>query len=252
MFQYLTHNNINRKSLTLVFLFFLSFYQANSQLSPLLIKFYKGNNNIFPSEWRSDKIQVKATIPHSDLSSALDELGKALGKYPKKFDSTLKNIFLLGNFYYQGHRYPAAHSDENIYIGIRHNNDIEKIFHREYFEILLKKHPDILNRIEWKNINTGLLYRPETYNTTNAFSAQQLNPLLFEEGFLTNYSLTGWENDVAIYAENLFAGGRTFWMVVDKYPLIKQKAQLVIHFYHQLYPVYTENWFRFIADYRLF
>ena len=241
-----------RKSIFCITVLTLFFAAGYCQLDHSMIRLYKSGENIFPSEWQSDKIQAKATIAHNERSYALNELEKALGKYPKDFDTRLKNVFLLGNFLYMGQKYPAAHSDENIYIGIRHNNEVEKSFHREFFEILLKNNGANFNSEEWKNLAVTNRKHDDAYTTNNIFSAEQLNPLLFGEGFLSNYSLTGWENDVAVYAENLFAGGREFWKIVNQYPLIRKKTMLVIKFYHSLNPVYTENWFRFISDFRLF
>ena len=249
-FQYPIRQQV--KSVFSIVALLLSFAVANCQMDHSMIKLYKGGENIFPSEWQSDKIQAKATIAHNERTYALNELEKALGKYPKDFDPKLKNIFLLGNFLYMGQKYPAAHTDENIYIGIRHNYEVEKIFHREFFEILLKNNASNFNTEDWIRLSHNTIKHEDAYTSNNIFSAQQLNPLLFGEGYLANYSLTSWENDVAVYAENLFAGGKEFWKIVDQYPLIRKKTMLVINFYHSLNPVYTENWFRFISDFRLF
>ena len=238
---------------THVFLILLLFSIGTSegQLNPGLVKIYKGNKSL-PGTWLTGKVPVKATKFRGDSALSLNEIEKALGKYPKNFNSPLKNIFVVGTLTLSGKKCQGTHTDENIYISARHNDDIEKLFHREFAEMLLKYYPGNFNPEEWNKTRFSLKLNTDPYATDKTISQQELNPVLFQEGYLTNYSLTGWESDFATYAENLFAGGRQFWQVVDFYPLIKQKALLVIKFYHSLYPIYTENWFRFIADFRLF
>lgn len=222
---------------------------CKGQLSPE-VKIYKSGETFFTVEWLSEMVKAKATSAPSERSFAMNELDKAFGKYPKEFNSACKTIFLVGNLIYKDIKYQGAHTSEKMYIATRHNFEIEKTFHRVFLQILLKNNRGKFNFEKWKLLSTPAIQQKQPSN--EIFADEQLNPFLFEEGYLTNFSLRSGEIDIAIYAENLFAGGRQFWKVVDHFPLIRKKAQVVIDFYHNLYPIYTENWFRFIADYRLF
>ena len=239
---------LNKILITLICVFVIE--SGNAQLSRGLLRLYRGDN-IFPTEWLAKNIQASATIPHSDRTFAINEIEKAFGKYPPGFRSWLKGVILVGHLTFLGQKYPSAHSQDNIYIAIRHNPDMEKLFHRELCEMLLKSNSSKFNAQEWKSLYFNSTHFGRGTIRTISFTTR-LNPLLFEQGFLTDDSLNSWELDVATYAENLFAGGKQFWQIVDHYPLVKTKTLAVIKFYHALYSIYTENWFRFISDYRLF
>ena len=66
-----------------------------------------------------------------------------------------------------------------------------------------------------------------------------------------NIQIMGVIHNFTTYAENLFGGGKEFWIIVDHSPKVKEKALLTIAFYHHIYSIFTENWFRFVAEYRL-
>lgn len=70
-----------------------------------------------------------------------------------------------------------------------------------------------------------------------------------EKGYLAPYSLSNWENDFNMYAENIFCGGKDFWELLDKYPKALEKARLVIQFYKEkVWGGYSETFFRGLAN----
>ena len=51
-----------------------------------------------------------------------------------------------------------------------------------------------------------------------------------------------------MYAENMFAGGKAFWNIVDKYPKVLAKVKLMVIFYKTVWSGYSEFMFRGLAD----
>lgn len=222
------------------------------QMNKELVKFYKGDQKIFPAEWQSGSTEVKATVPTWEHNNAKNEMDLALWKYPTRFNAYLESIYLVGHLAFNGYRTAGAHTEDKIFIATRHSNDIEKDFHAEFAAILLKKNASSFKPEDWIKLSFPMKMHISSYNSSNIHSPRQLNPVLFRDGYLTNYSLINLENDFCMYAAHLFAGGKQFWYIVDHNELVKQKTLLIIKFYHNLNPLYTENWFRFISTYRLF
>jgi len=67
------------------------------------------------------------------------------------------------------------------------------------------------------------------------------------KGLLTQYAGSGIENDINTIAQNLFRPDPRFWRYVKKYPRIRIKTKLLISFYHQYDPQFTEAYFRKFA-----
>lgn len=78
----------------------------------------------------------------------------------------------------------------------------------------------------------------------NNESSQDLDSALSAKVFLTQYALSGIENDINAIAQNLFRPDEKFWGFVKYYPRIKKKVSLLISFYHKIDPVCTEANFR--------
>lgn len=134
-----------------------------------------------------------------------------------------------------------------MYIAVEANPDIEKTFHHEFSSILLRNHSDLELEMKWRSLSPGLRNGNSAAAVKAGIYATGIYTALCAKGYLSAYALSNWENDFNMYAENIFAGGKEFWAVVDRFPAVKQKAGLVISFYHKIWPGYTENFFRAAA-----
>jgi hypothetical protein len=84
----------------------------------------------------------------------------------------------------------------------------------------------------------------------NGEASMDFDSRLFEGGFLNKYAQSAFEEDFNVFSQNLFCGSETFWGVVDSFPRIRKKATLIIGFYNQLDPRFTESYFRSLARVR--
>lgn len=215
-----------------------------------LVKSFSGKESIFPNEWKTSKVKAKADVANdSDLKSSIYKLQEAINKYPIDLLSKekVKNIHLVGNLSCFGTTYTGTNSRENLYIGVTNNKEVEKTFHHELSSILLRNNASKFDNNKWNSLSKA----------SNAYSSDaikqglnsvELNPALFEKGFLSDYSMSNKENDFNMFAENLFAGGKEFWEIADKNPKIYEKTKVVIQFYEKINPILNEDYFRALAN----
>lgn len=226
------------------------FDQINIFSDPMsLIKVYSGKSGIFPPDWHSSKVKASADIPNQDdLKPAYTEIKYAINKYPANFlfKENVKNVHLVGNLSCFGVNYDGTNSRDSLFIGITKNNEVEKTFHHELSSILLRNNPGDIDQYKWNSLSRG-----QNSSSSDAIkdglSSVQLNPSLFEKGFLTSYSMSNPENDFNMYAENIFSGGKQFWDIVDKNLKVAEKTKIVVDFYEKLSPVFNEDYFRALA-----
>ena len=129
-------------------------------------------------------------------------------------------------------------------------NDLymEQTFHHEYSSILYRNYPSFIDEEAWKEANiTGFDYNDPENGVgaiRNNESSQDLDTALCKKGFLTQYSLSGIENDINTFAQNIFSPSAGFWKIVDQYPRIKRKVKLLIDFYNRIDPLFTVEYFK--------
>lgn len=224
---------------------------AQNELPENRIIVYDGTAVIFPAAWLGGKIKAKATAPdsakmHTDTTAILE----GMYKYPASLlEKELGNVYLVGRLRFSRQYFTGTNSEDDIYIGSDQNKDIEKTFHHEFSSILLRNHGDMMLEAKWKEISPELLSGSSAAAVREGLYAVSFDPKLLEKGYLSPYSLSNWENDFNMYAENIFAGGAAFWKLADSYPKVMAKVKLVIQFYaKQLWSGFTEYYFRFAAE----
>ena len=212
---------------------------------PAIIR-YEGTGNIFPASWLDKKTRARASAADTALfrnDSTL--LYNALGMYPSwLIERELKNIFVVGKLSFNRQYFTGTNSKDAVYIAGEGNSDIEKTFHHEFSSILLRNHSDLQLEKEWRSLSPALRQGNSASAVQAGLYSVDFDSSLCVRGYLSPYSLSNWENDFNIYAENIFAGGAAFWAIADHYPSVSTKMKLVVGFYHSIWPGYTETFFR--------
>ncbi len=126
---------------------------------------------------------------------------------------------------------------------------IEGVFHHEFSSVLKRSFPAFLNSDTWEAVNepTFTYGNGGVYAIRTGEASLALNPELYPSGFLTQYSQASVEEDINVFAQNLFSGEKSFWEIVERNPKIRRKAQLLIAFYQKIDPRFTESYFRRIS-----
>lgn len=214
------------------------------------------STSIFPVSWQAPPINAKGKpLTASEIPRCKTVMIKALEKYPAgALKNELTAVYFLKSMAFYDVGYGGTNSTDNLYL----TNDgaakgytslyLEQTFHHEYSSILYRNHPTYLNETAWKNANIDGFDYNDPENGVGAIrnneSSQDLDEELCNKGFLTQYSLSGLENDINTFAQNMFSPSPGFWEIVDRFPRINKKLQLLIAFYNKIDPLFTEEYFR--------
>jgi hypothetical protein len=222
-------------------------------------KVYVGFNystDIFPESWRPAPISAAGTpIEQGEIQRSKAVMAKALSKYPEAiFEYNLKSVFFLKEMKFFDVGYGGTNSNDAVYLtneGISlgyTDKYLEQTFHHEFSSILFRNYPTFLDTTAWKDANSpGFIYNDPEAGVgaiRNNQSSQELDSIFCLKGILTQYAGSSIENDVNTFAQNLFRPEENFWTYVDRFPRIKQKTKLLIHFYSKISAMYTEQYFR--------
>lgn len=211
---------------------------------------------IFPESWQSAPINAEAQpISVREVRRCKEVMSKAIAKYPlAALSKHLKAVYFLRSMKFYDVGYGGTNSTDILYLTNNGsslgytNHYIEQTFHHEYSSILYRKFPRYLDEAGWKNANFPGFDYNDPENGVGAIrnnqSSQDLDTALCAKGFLTQYSMSGMENDLNTFAQNLFSPSKGFWELVDTYPRINKKAKLLIEFYYKIDPLFTEDYFR--------
>jgi len=246
--------------LTFLFvLFIFPFYLAAQTSDTTIHKVYVGfvySKNIFPESWRDEPINATGVqIDRNEIPRSKIIIARALNKYPVSvFEKNLKYVFFLKDMKFYDVGFGGTNSSDAVYLtnqGVSHGYTekyLEQTFHHEFSSILFRNYPTLLDTNTWKDANVyGFIYNDPENGVgaiRNNQSSQDFDTLLCQKGLLTQYGGSSIENDVNTFAQNLFCPEKNFWNLIDHYPRIKKKTDLLIKFYNGLSPVYTEAYFR--------
>jgi len=214
---------------------------------------------IFPKSWLTEEINAHGVeISPLETDRCIVAMTKAVKKYPEQvLVASLKGVYFLKSMEMFDVGFGGTNSRTAVYLtdeGEEHGYTdayIEQTFHHEFSSILFRNFSAKLDTTAWKAaIIPGFDYN-DPYEGVGAIrkneSSQQLDSALSAKGFLTQYALSGIENDINTIAQNLFRPDEKFWGFVKYYPRIQKKVSLLIRFYHKVDPVFTEAYFKRFA-----
>lgn len=237
---------------------FFSFSQDTTILGVKVIFNYSAS--IFPPSWQVSPIYAKGEpVVPSETKRCKLSATRALSKYPASLlKLNLTAVYYLKSMKFYNVGYGGTNSNNALYLtddgASMGYTDLymEQTFHHEFSSILFRNNASFLDTSAWMKANV-----PEfDYNDPekgvgairNNKSSQEFDSLLCSKGFLTQYALSGMENDINTVAQNLFSPSEGFWNYVERFTRIKQKVNLLINFYNRLDPVFTEDYFRKMKD----
>jgi hypothetical protein len=220
--------------------------------------FFTVHDNMFPRHWYNDRIhaEVKPLNP-AERQRVIAILQHAFAKYPGEVvQYNLDRVYVMRSMKFYGLQYGGTNARSTVYLTDDESNSsftdlyIEGVFHHEFSSILKRSYPWHFDKEGWERANPpSFVYGKGGVNAIlNGEASMKLDPSLFERGFLTKYSQASLEEDVNVFAQNLFTAGAGFWSAVDGNPRIRLKADLLIGFYNHLDPRFTEQYFRDINN----
>jgi hypothetical protein len=217
---------------------------------------FKYHQSIFPSSWQAAPISAAGErIDAKEIVRCNSIIDKALRKYPTgALANDLQVIYFLKSMKFYDVGYGGTNSTDALYL--TNNGEsmgytdlyLEQTFHHEYSSILFRNHPEWLDQKAWMAANLPGFDYNDPENGVGAIrnnaSSQELDNMLCQKGFLTQYAQSSLENDINTFAQNLFSPSEGFWQLIDQYPRVNKKMKLLVRFYNRIDPAFTETYFR--------
>ena len=216
--------------------------------------YFNSDEKVFPRVWRNKKINPIATSVAMEKEARLNAITEtALNKYSVKvLSKNLRRVYILRTMMFFGLEYGGTYHKRKVYItdnGVdRGYTDkyIEGTFHHEFSSIILKKYYNKFDEAAWFSANPkGFTYGDggmEALKTEQ--SSLAIDSSLVKQGFLNEYSLASLEEDFNCFAEFIFIADEVFWYSYDISEAVRQKADILISFYHSIDPVFTLDYFK--------
>jgi hypothetical protein len=228
---------------------------ADTTIKGIVISF-SYSQTIFPDSWQELPINAKGEqLDIAEIQRCKAVMVKALSKYPAAaLQKNLEIVYFLKSMKFYDVGYGGTNSTDALYLtdgGTAMGYTdlyLEQTFHHEYSSILYRNNPSFIDEEGWKKANIPGFDYNDPENGVGAIrnnqSSQEHDTALCKKGFLTQYSLSGMENDINTFAQNIFSPSADFWKIVDQNPRIKRKVNLLVSFYNKIDPLFTEAYFQ--------
>ncbi len=247
--------------LVLPLLFLTSAVPIDIPVNPTVLEgidiLFDAEPRMFPANWYCKRINADAvSLPRENRTEAMDILNKAIAKYPEDVLFVyLRKVYVLKSLSFFGVPYGGTNTKDVVYITYDNSNPertfeyVEGVFHHEFSSVLLRKFNKQFDKKLWSGTNSpDFEYGKGGVEAIKKGEASlDYDYSLLSLGFLNKYSQSAFEEDVNVFAQNLFCGGEQFWFIVDTFDKIREKATLIIDFYHLIDPQFTEEYFRALA-----
>jgi hypothetical protein len=220
---------------------------------------FQYSNTIFPVSWREAPILASAeAVAVEEVPRCKKIVAVALKKYPLVVLRELEKVYFLKSMSFYQVGYGGTNTTNALYLTDNGpemgytERYLEQTFHHEFSSILYRNHPGYLNESAWMASNMPEFKYNDPENGVGAIrnnrSSQDLDTALCVKGFLTEYAQSGMENDLNTFAQNMFSPSEGFWNLVDNYPRIAAKFNLMVIFYNRIHPMFTEEYFRRLSN----
>lgn len=209
----------------------------------------------FPREWLLPPISAKSSkLSQKQAKRFSGLLEKALSRYPfKVISENLNTIGLSKSLSFYDVGYGGTNSTSMVYLSSKgkkfgYSDDyLISIFHHEFSSILLRNHA--FPKKKWLSNNpTDFEYKYENYGRKAGVEAikhekELLNGSdeLYQKGFLTQYSVSDFEEDFNMYSATILTNPNEFKAQMNKYEAIKRKFNIWLDFYNSIDDSFTDT-----------
>jgi hypothetical protein len=229
----------------------LSYCQIIDERTGITIEF-EVDDNTFPESWKTAEINASGvSLDPSEMKRSASIIIMAMKKYPiGVLKNNLKKIYILSSMKFYNVNYGGTNSSDVVYVSNSGVADgytdyyIEKTFHQEFSSILLRNYPSYFDKDRWQGNNRVHYRNGGVLSIESNTDGQNFDSLLNKNGLLYEYATSDLENDFNSFAENLFVPVPEFWVAVEKYPDLYNKAEIIIGFYNRIDEKFTKKYFK--------
>jgi hypothetical protein len=198
-----------------------------------------------------EKSPITEPIRHRVLVRNVDILQMALERYPVQvIKDHLCVINFAGNITGKnGSTYGGLYDElkKSIYLtdhGSQPHDHVIRTFHHEFSSLLLKRNSFDINQWTDNNPKDFEYSFFTTKDLTKTFKSASAvgTEADYEKGFMDTYGQTSVENDVNEYAAMIFTYPQKFKKIMNQYPRVRGKFLVLLEFYHNIDPIFTEEY----------
>jgi hypothetical protein len=209
----------------------------------------------FPKEWLLPPISAKSSgLSEKQAIRFPSLLEKALSSYPfKVISKNLNGIALSKSLGFYDIKYGGTNSTSMVYLTSKgksfgySDSYLISIFHHEFSSILLRNYP--FPRKKWLSSNPdNFEYKYENQGKSAGVEAikheKELltgSDELYQKGFLTQYSVSGFEEDFNMYSATILTNPKEFKAQMNKYEAIRRKFNIWLDFYNSIDDSFTNT-----------
>jgi len=195
---------------------------------------------------RQGRADIRMTPPtKAQYASYLRIVKTALQKYPiSVIKKHLKTIYIGGQYSENGGVIAGMYEDETLYLFYNSVKDytsdtfLEQTFHHEFSSILIYQYN--FPAFDWLRLNPkGFAYIinaskfKDYMNSRKSYGASETQ---LRQGLVSSYGQTNAENDINSYAEMIFTQPGKTKKLIEKYPRIGLKYEMIKRFYLSISP----------------
>lgn len=214
---------------------------------------FEVDDKTFPVDWQTKEINATGVnLDTSEIARSTKIIKRALKKYPVEvLRKNLVKVFVLKSIEFYGVGFGGTNSTDILFLtndGVENgytDEYLEKTFHHEFSSILLRNYPEFFPLEQWNTVNNDV-YQDESGGVEAIRSNEagtDFDEELMLKGFLFQYAMTDYENDLNSFAENIFCPKKDFLNFVEKYPRVHKKYNFVKGFYQKIDASFDDAFF---------
>ncbi len=211
---------------------------------------YTVDSDFFPAAWHDPPISARATrLPARDVDRLLRLLPAWLDEYPPQvLHRYLDSIRLSRSLELEGLPGSGTWTARDVYIatsgrrGVELARVAERTLHHELSSVLIYGNGDFPLQAWYDARPAGFSYLSDIEEINELIAGDrgiERSEELHRLGAIEAYALTGWENDVNSYAEEIFVQPEEMRRLIDTYPAIRTKFEILKRFYLELSPEFA-------------
>ena len=197
---------------------------------------------MFPASFRAQKARFRETLP-IERADVLERLSLDLSRYPAAFiDKYLNGIVIVRSLELNGLPYGGTYDVasrriflDSGWLGDDGSKDEAMGLHHEFSSLLMRLNPDIFNTPDWAALNPKDFKYRFSASTAANLATNRLDlvgrPQLWKQGFLCEYGQLTLEDDINTFAQYLVTGKQRWPDLVQQYPQLSPKMQLLRRWY---------------------
>jgi len=205
---------------------------------------YDVDEKTIPKPWRRSPSNATAEpLNQINLNRLIQILSRELNKYPIDIiKRNLSDIYLFKSLSFYGVQYGGTSINTSIYLTggsvIEGYDNIyfASLFHHEMSSIFYRAYP--FPKETWSSINSeNFFYADSNSQVLEAIvkgNESGDKTRFYQKGFISKYGQSTLENDFNLYAEMIFIHPQQLKRLSDKYPRVRQKFELIKHFYVEI------------------